>query len=63
MTHTKSQVLEFFPPEIAELASTELCNPWSSLEKDESLVVGAERGVDGRGVALGLDEEVMYFMF
>ena len=34
-----------------------------NLEKDESLVVGAGRGVDGRGVALGLDEEVMYFMF
>ena len=25
--------------------------------------MGAGRGVDGRGVALGLDEEVMYFMF
>ena len=30
MTHTKSQFLDFFPLEIAELASTELCNPWSS---------------------------------
>ena len=25
--------------------------------------MGAGRGVDGRVVALGLDEEVMYFMF
>ena len=30
MTHTKSQVWDFFPTEIAELEPTELYNPWSS---------------------------------